>query len=43
MRAPGKSAADETMQALQVARFRPRMVNGQALDTTGVRFRQPFN
>lgn len=41
-REPGKSAADETLQALSVARFRPRMVEGTALDTTGVRFRQPF-
>jgi hypothetical protein len=41
-REPGKSAADETLQALQVARYRPRMVDGAALDTAGVRFRQVF-
>ena len=41
-REPGKSAADETLQALQAARFRPRMVEGATLDTEGVRFRQAF-
>jgi tetratricopeptide (TPR) repeat protein len=41
-RGPGKSAADETLQALRVARFRPRMIEGSAVDTAGVRFRQPF-
>ncbi len=41
-RDPGKSAADETLQALQAARFRPRMVDGAAVDTAGVRFRQAF-
>jgi tetratricopeptide (TPR) repeat protein len=41
-REPGKSAADETLQALQAARFRPRMVDGTALDTEDVRFRQVF-
>ena len=41
-REPGKSAADETLQALQAARFRPRMVGGAAVDTDGVRFRQAF-
>jgi tetratricopeptide (TPR) repeat protein len=41
-RDPGKSAADETLQALQAARYRPRMVEGAALDTEGVRFRQAF-
>ena len=41
-REPGKSAADETLQSLQVARYRPRMVAGAALDTEGVRFRQAF-
>ncbi len=41
-REPGKSAADETLQALQAARYRPRMVDGAALDTEGVRFRQAF-
>ena len=35
IREPGKSAADETLQALQAARFRPRMVDGTALDTEG--------
>lgn len=38
----GRSAADETLQALQVARFRPRMQEGAAVDTNGVRFRQSF-
>jgi len=38
----GRSAADETLQALQVARFRPRMVDDTAVDTPGVRFRQAF-
>ena len=38
----GRSAADETLQALQVARFRPRMAQGAAVDTTGVRLRQAF-
>lgn len=38
----GRSAADETLQALQVARFRPRMVEDTAVDTPGVRFRQAF-
>ena len=38
----GRSAADETLQALQIARFRPRMVADTAVDTPGVRFRQPF-
>lgn len=42
VREPGKSAADETLQALQAARFRPRVVDGAALDTQGVRFRQAF-
>ena len=41
-REPGKSAADETLQALQAARYRPRVVDGAALDTAGVRFRQAF-
>jgi tetratricopeptide (TPR) repeat protein len=41
-RDPGKSAADETLQALQAARFRPRMVGGAPLDTDNVRFRQVF-
>ena len=41
-REPGKSAADETVQALQSARYRPRMVEGAVLDTEGVRFRQAF-
>ncbi len=41
-REPGKSAADETLQALQAARYRPRMVDGKSLDTEGVRFRQAF-
>ena len=41
-REPGKSASDETLQALQAARFRPRMVDGAAVDTEGVRFRQAF-
>lgn len=41
-REPGKSAVDETLQALQVARYRPRMVDGTALDTEGVRLRQAF-
>jgi tetratricopeptide (TPR) repeat protein len=41
-REPGKSAADDTLQALQVARFRPRMTDGVAVDTEGVRFRQAF-
>jgi hypothetical protein len=41
-REPGKSAADETLQALQAARYRPRMVDGKALDTEGVRLRQAF-
>lgn len=41
-REPGKSAADETLQAVQAARYRPRMVEGAALDTEGVRFRQAF-
>jgi hypothetical protein len=41
-REPGKSAADETLQALQAARYRPRMADGVALDTEGVRFRQGF-
>jgi hypothetical protein len=30
------------LQALQVARFRPRMVEDTAVDTPGVRFRQAF-
>jgi TonB family protein len=38
----GRSAADETLQALKAARFRPRMVEGTALETQGVRFRQRF-
>jgi hypothetical protein len=38
----GRSAADETLQALQIARFRPRMVDDAAVDTPGVRFRQAF-
>ena len=41
-RDPGKSAADETLQALQASRFRPRVVDGATLDTEGVRFRQAF-
>ena len=41
-RDPGKSAADETLQALQAARYRPRMMDGEALETEGVRFRQAF-
>jgi hypothetical protein len=42
LREPGKSAADETLQALQAARYRPRMVDGKALDTEGVKLRQAF-
>jgi TonB family protein len=42
VRALGKSAVDETIEALQAARFRPRVVNGTALDTDSVRFRQAF-
>lgn len=38
----GKSAADEVMQALRVARFRPRVVGGKAVATDNVRFRQVF-
>jgi len=38
----GRSAADELLQALKVARFRPRMVDGRALETEGVRFLQAF-
>jgi hypothetical protein len=38
----GRSAADETLQALKVARFRPRMVEGTALETEGVKLRQAF-
>jgi hypothetical protein len=38
----GRSAADETLQALQVARFRPRMAAGTLVDTPAVRFRQAF-
>jgi outer membrane biosynthesis protein TonB len=38
----GRSAADETLQALQVARFRPRMVEGTPVDTPAVRLRQAF-
>jgi hypothetical protein len=38
----GRSAADEMLQALQVARFRPRMIEDAAVDTPGVRFRQAF-
>jgi hypothetical protein len=38
----GRSAADQTLQALKVARFRPRMVEGTAVETAGVRFRQTF-
>jgi hypothetical protein len=41
-REPGKSAADETLQALQAARYRPRVVDGKPVDTEGVRFRQTF-
>jgi hypothetical protein len=41
-REPGKSAADETLEALQAARFRPRVLDGTTLDTEGVRFRQAF-
>ena len=41
-REPGKSASDDTLQALQAARFRPRMAGGVAVDTEGVRFRQAF-
>jgi hypothetical protein len=41
-REPGKSAADETLQALQAARYRPRIVDGKPVDTEGVRFRQAF-
>ena len=42
VRDPGKSAADETLQAIRFARYRPRMVDGTAIDTPRVRFRQPF-
>jgi TonB family protein len=42
VREPGKSAADETLQAVQAARFRPRVADGAALDTEGVRVRQAF-
>lgn len=38
----GKSAVDETLSALRAARFRPRMLNGEALETRGVRYRQRF-
>ena len=41
-REAGKSAADETLQALQAARYRPRIVDGKPVDTEGVRHRQTF-
>lgn len=41
-RGPGKSPVMETLGALRAARFRPRMVEGRALVTEGVRFRQSF-
>jgi hypothetical protein len=37
-----KSAADEVIEALRVARFRPRIVGGKAVATENVRFRQVF-
>jgi tetratricopeptide (TPR) repeat protein len=42
VRDAGKSAADETLQAVQVARYRPRVVDGKSVETTGVRLRQAF-
>ena len=38
----GRSQADDMLQALKVARFRPRMVAGTAVETAGVRLRQAF-
>jgi tetratricopeptide (TPR) repeat protein len=42
VREAGKTAADETLLALQLARFRPRMVDGRPVDSEGVRHRQVF-
>jgi tetratricopeptide (TPR) repeat protein len=39
-RAATKSMADDTIQSISVARFRPRLTNGELVDTEGVRYRQ---
>jgi tetratricopeptide (TPR) repeat protein len=41
-REAGKSFVDETLSALHVARFRPRFIDGRAVDTEGVRYREVF-
>lgn len=38
----GKSAVDEIVSALHASRFRPRVIDGKAVDTEGVRLRQAF-
>ena len=38
----GKSAVNEVLNALSVARYRPRFVDGRAVDTDGVRLSQPI-
>jgi tetratricopeptide (TPR) repeat protein len=42
VREAGKTAADETLLALQLARYRPRIVDGRAIAVEGVRHRQVF-
>ena len=41
-RQAGKTAVDETLLALHVARFRPRMIDGRPIETQGVRHREVF-
>lgn len=41
-REAGKTAVDETLLALHAARFRPRMVDGQPVETQRVRHREIF-
>jgi tetratricopeptide (TPR) repeat protein len=41
-REAGKSSVDETLSALRAARFRPRVIDGRAVDTEGVRYREVF-
>jgi tetratricopeptide (TPR) repeat protein len=41
-REAGKSSVDETLSALRAARFRPRVIDGRAVDTERVRYREVF-
>ena len=41
-REAGKSSVEETLNALRTARFRPRVIDGRAVDTPGMRYEEVF-